>query len=40
MLSGERIVVSFRGSSNLTNWLEDFDIMGLVPYAVPYRELD
>ncbi len=25
-LDGDRIVVSFRGSDNLTNWIEDFDI--------------
>jgi hypothetical protein len=27
-----RIVISFRGSANLTNWIEDFDIQTLVPY--------
>jgi len=32
-LSENRIVVSFRGSANLTNWIEDFDFVTLVPYA-------
>jgi len=32
-LSNERIVVSFRGSANLTNWIEDFDFISQVPYA-------
>jgi len=33
-LSNNQIVVSFRGSANLTNWLEDFDFWGLVPFSM------
>jgi hypothetical protein len=37
-LSEERIVVSFRGSSNLTNWLADFDFQNMVPYETECPE--
>jgi hypothetical protein len=32
VLPGYGISVAFRGSANITNWLEDFDFFGLVPY--------
>merc|ERR1712086_29465 len=32
VLPGYGISVAFRGSANITNWLEDFDFLGLVPY--------